>query len=283
MKKITLFLLTVFSVLAVASTALATSILYDWQINVNGTTNWASGIYEAPEVGGDITAVSGFSTFTFINGSYSYIGPEALGSVTVTLDPDAAGDYTIWAYLDVEIDEWNNGYTNETGSVAGDGADGMVDGESSSGGAAYGIYVITGAPLISGNTIHIVWGGNGGDGGDGSDGDDGLNAIGPGSDGSAGSPGSAYGDIAFFVDYSNFSLDADQYAMATFTFTDLLPSTSDYLSQTDDATGETVYLISSLKIETGDLPFNPIPEPSTMILFAMGLLGLARMSGRRSS
>lgn len=229
MKKITLFLLTVFSVLAVASTALATSILYDWQINVNGTTNWASGIYEAPEVGGDITAVSGFSTFTFINGSYSYIGPEALGSVTVTLDPDAAGDYTIWAYLDVEIDEWNNGYTNETGSVAGDGADGM------------------GTGLIEYPS------------------------------------GSAYGDIAFFVDYSNFSLDADQYAMATFTFTDLLPSTSDYLSQTDDATGETVYLISSLKIETGDLPFNPIPEPSTMILFAMGLLGLARMSGRRSS
>ncbi len=51
---------------------------------------------------------------------------------------------------------------NEIRNVfGGDGADGMVDGESSSGGAAYGIYVITGAPLISGNTIHIVWGGMG--------------------------------------------------------------------------------------------------------------------------
>ena len=71
----------------------------------------------------------------------------------------------------------------------GQGVDGDIDSPSSAGGSAYGIVVYGGAPIINGNEIHLINGGDGGDGGDGPAGENGDNAIGPGSYGDNGSPG----------------------------------------------------------------------------------------------
>ena len=80
----------------------------------------------------------------------------------------------------------------------------------------------------------------------------------------------------------NFTLTAGEEAVIEF-----ILSTTDlgfdfYLAQTDPDSPETIYFSSTLDISGGGQPPGPgvIPEPSTMILFGVGLLAFAR-AGRR--
>ena len=126
MKKFLVIVLTLFFVGFGVSGALATSVLYDWAIDVNGTVYevWPE-IYEAPTVSGEITGVSGFTMFTPTDDPYGYDVPDAIGTITVTFDPGAAGNYNIEGYFDVEIDEWINTYYNETGATGGTASGGV--------------------------------------------------------------------------------------------------------------------------------------------------------------
>ena len=208
MKKLKLLFLTIVTLLLTISVSSATPVLYNWYVDVDGVRNWAPDVYMAPEVGGDITAVSGFAMFTPPGDPYGYDVPNALGSLTVSYGPGVAGNYSINALFDVEIDELANTYWNESGAEVGTGPGSILD---------------------------------------------------------------DFGDIAFAVDYS-FALDADETAFVTFLISDVLPAAGPYLSQTDGETGETVFMTSSLTIRGGG---DPIPEPSTILLMGVGLLGLA--------
>jgi len=127
MKKIKLFLLTIFIVLSGVSMASASPVLYDSYIDVNGSLNQAADWYMAPAVGGDITAVSGFTMFEPGGDPYGYKVPNALGSVTITFAPAAIGNYSISAFFDVEIDEWENTYFNESGGAVGAGPGSIIN------------------------------------------------------------------------------------------------------------------------------------------------------------
>lgn len=126
MKKLKIVLLTLVFLMCGAASAGAQGVLYDWFIDVNGT------IYEVypdtylpPTVGGEITSVAGFTMFTPPADPYGYDVPDAIGTVEVTFNPGVADDYYIEGYFDLEIDEWDNTWFNETGSVNDPGTPGV--------------------------------------------------------------------------------------------------------------------------------------------------------------
>jgi hypothetical protein len=112
MKKYWILLLTLLLLFITAGAASALPVLYGSGATVNGTWGWIdAGEYTAPQVGGLVTGVTGFADLGY--------APSALGSVTLTYDPGAAGSYSIFGYFDAEIDEGLNSYVNEAGSAGG--------------------------------------------------------------------------------------------------------------------------------------------------------------------
>ena len=75
----------------------------------------------------------------------------------------------------------------------------------------------------------------------------------------------------------NFTLAAGEDAAITFILSEIAPVSGFYLAHTDKDSNESIYFSSTLKINA-----DPIPEPSTMILFGAGLLGLACTGRRRN-
>jgi len=91
-------------------------------------------------------------------------------------------------------------------------------------------------------------------------------------------------DINFLDDVSmamgwNFSLDAGQNALITLILSATQPTGGFYLAHTDPGYQETIYFSSTLIKRGGGDP--TVPEPSTILLFGMGALGLAGLSRRR--
>lgn len=118
MKRFLLILTLGLVVCGLPLTGHAAAILYDWYIDVDSTIYQVyPATYVAPTVGGDITAVSGFKTFTAPPPAV-YMGPEAYGTVRIDFTPGVAGAYSISGYFDAEIDEWINTYFNEVGAVS---------------------------------------------------------------------------------------------------------------------------------------------------------------------
>jgi PEP-CTERM motif len=78
----------------------------------------------------------------------------------------------------------------------------------------------------------------------------------------------------------DFVLDADEVATIQFLVSDVMPTSGFFIAQTDPDSDYTLYLTSSLQIEGGG---GGVPEPGTVVLIGIGLLGLAgvrRMAAR---
>jgi hypothetical protein len=118
MKKYWISLSSILLLIFTAGTASALPVLYDSGVTVNGAFSHLAGdIYSTPETGGVVTDVTGFSDVGGV--------PSALGSVTVTYNPAAAGDHSIFGWFDAEIDEGTNTYVNEAGAAGGTAATGQ--------------------------------------------------------------------------------------------------------------------------------------------------------------
>ncbi|EGB13749.1 protein of unknown function DUF1555 [Pseudodesulfovibrio mercurii] len=156
-----------------------------------------------------------------------------------------AGSHTFIAFFDYEIDEPLNTFFNEYGAAVGVPAPGMMW-EIDEPGFLFGdIYTHVLAGALD-NTNALPWGN-----------DD---------------------DVSFALGWT-FSLAENQIANIILDLSELIPLVPFYLAQMDTQSPETIYYSGALTIET-----TPVPEPSTIILFGLGLLsalGVARARARR--
>jgi hypothetical protein len=196
--------------------------LYDWAVNIDGVLS--------EHFGGDVwpavADVSGFDTAT------------GLGTIAVTVS--GPGAHFVGLFLDHEIDETVNGFTNETGASFGSPAAGQsweIDEPGWVNGDIYG-------NLTSGSLD---------------------NTIGT----------SVYGDTTFPDDVSmaigwNFVL-ADLPGVVRFNLSDVAPVSGFYLQQSDPDSQVSVNFSSD---------FSVVPLPGAVLLGALGLGTAGSLVGR---
>jgi len=167
-----------------------------------------------------------------------------LGTISITVS--GAGDHYVGGFFDHEIVETTNTFFNESGSTSGAAVVGQT-------------WEIDEPGYVDGDIYNNLAAGT--------------------LDGTIGK--SIPEDVSMAMAW-NFTLTAGEEAVIEF-----ILSTTDlgfdfYLAQTDADSPETIYFSSTLDISGGGQPPGPgvIPEPSTMILFGVGLLAFAR-AGRR--
>ena len=179
--------------------------------------------------GGGGTNLSGFDTST------------GLGTIVVTVA--AAGNHSVLAFFDHEIDEATNTFFNEYGEAVGAPAAGQ-SWEIDEPGYVYGdIY---------------------------------ANFLAGALDNANGVPASAPDDVSMALGWT-FSLAADETAYIIFRVSEIAPSSGFFLIQTDPDSPAAIYLSSNLDIRGGG---GQIPEPASMILLALGLLGVIALKKR---
>ena len=98
-------------------------------------------------------------------------------------------------------------------------------------------------------------------------------------DDSNGVPSSSPDDVSMALLW-NFLLAAGETATLTFTVTDVAPLSGFYLSQTDPDSPYAIYMTGGLGITGGPVG---VPEPTSLIILAAGLAGLAAASLRSRS
>ena len=82
------------------------------------------------------------------------------------------------------------------------------------------------------------------------------------------------GDAWIEIGYNDIDLAAGELAIINFILTETVPTAPFYIHHWDETNGGEVFLSSTLNISA-------IPEPTTVILFGIGLLGMAGLGRRK--
>src|SRR3990172_2178938 len=171
------------------------------------------------------------------------------GLGTLTVSVSGAGSHVVGLFLDHEIDETDpGGFTNEYGEAVNVG--------SKPAGLSWEI-----------DEPEYVFG------------DIYTNFTAGTLDDSNGVPSSSPDDVSMALLW-NFLLAAGETATLTFTVTDVAPLSGFYLSQTDPDSPYAIYMTGGLGITGGPVG---VPEPTSLIILAAGLAGLAAASLRSRS
>ncbi len=237
------FALTSLTVLVAPVSAAPLVSLVDWDFNIDGTLYLAPGTY-SPPAPGQLPSAINVSAFNF---STSPTSGGGLGTITITLN--TVGSHTVDVYLDHEIDESVNGFSNETGTASGSPAAGQsweID-EPGFGTAYTGDIFDNFTASALDNQIFY--------------------------DANTQQSGSLPDDVAMALGW-DFLLAVDEIATMNFIVSETVPGSGFYLSQTDP--NSNIYFYSTLTIQQGQGP--SVPEPATALLLSIGLAGLA---GRR--
>lgn len=173
---------------------------------------------------------------------------EGLGTIEATIT--GQGSHYFGAFFDHDIDEIANTFDNEYGAAIG-------------------------APDAGQSwEIDEPW-----------NGDIVPNFNNSGLDNSNGVPAGSENDVSMAMGW-DFTLDTDETAVFDLVLSTIAPTTGFYLAHTDPDSPVTIYLSGTFLIEADDpviIPPGPsaIPEPSTVLLFGLGLLGFTR-AGRKN-
>jgi hypothetical protein len=165
---------------------------------------------------------------------------QVSGIGTITAEITGIGDHIFGAFFDHEVVETVNTFFNESGAVnnLGDLAAGQSWEIDEPGWKLGDIY---------------------------------DNFVNSALDGTNGVPAGSENDVSMAMGW-DFTLAAGETATITLSLSELMPTGGFFLSHYDSMSDYTIYYSSALEI-TGDGA--PVPEPSTVILMAIGLAGLS--------
>jgi len=194
--------------------------LYDFSLNIDGNVTDVvdDGTFNSLPVGVD------GSLFNFDNG---------LGEIQITIEGSTTLGRSIDAFFDHDIDEANNTFFNETGSVVG----------APSAGQSWEIDEPELGYIYSDFSASDLWDTNYLTGQD---------------------------DVSMAMGW-DFDLGLNEIAIISLSLSEAMPTSGFYLTQTDpdsnNGNGSNIYF-------SGTLNIRPVPEPSIIFLFGIGLTGL---------